>query len=221
MSGFPHGRSDGKMLPFPAGWCRCEAAVLITASICCAFSRPFSFFPTSFYCELLPLLCVIFPIHTQAISMSHTKCSVLQSRPKVFLQTDSLFMVFSSINGLLSPDTMGFCVGHILIFVSKRITAVNIIVCRHLLYEITFSRSNPKVNSRDRVASRDRKYSRTVLQYSLEVLQFLLWELLGNAVLFTPLYLSDSWSYWLYCHGGPPSHIGHPLRDDLELWRPV
>lgn len=72
------------------------------------FSVLFFFPSSSFYCELLPLLCVIFPIHTQAISMSHSKCSLLQSMPKVLLQTDSLFMVFSSINGLLSADTMGF-----------------------------------------------------------------------------------------------------------------
>lgn len=103
-------RSDGKMLPFPRRLMRMWswAAALITASICCAFSQQFSFFPCIFYCELLPLLCVIFPIHTQAFSMSHSKCSLLRSRPKVLLQTDSLFMVFSSINGLLSPDTMGY-----------------------------------------------------------------------------------------------------------------
>lgn len=61
--------------------------VLITASICCAFSLRFSPPPpssSSFYCELLSLLCVIFPIHTQAISMSHSKCSLLQSRPKYY-----------------------------------------------------------------------------------------------------------------------------------------
>lgn len=54
----------------------------------------------SSYCELLPLLCVVFPIHTQAVSMSHSTCSLLPS--KVFLQADSLFMVFSSINNFIN-----------------------------------------------------------------------------------------------------------------------
>lgn len=95
----------------------------------CVFSA-LCFFPCVFYCELLPLLCLIFPIHAQAVSMSHSKCSLLRSRPKVLLQTDSVFMVFSSINGLLSLDTMGFSVGHIFILVLNRNPAINITVWR-------------------------------------------------------------------------------------------
>lgn len=78
-------------------WSCCIDYSLHLLCVCSVFFSPF-------YCELLSLLCVIFPIHTQPISMSHSKCSLLRSRPKVFSQTDSLFMVFSSINGLLSQS---------------------------------------------------------------------------------------------------------------------
>lgn len=81
-------------------WSCCIDYSLHLLCVCSVFFSPF-------YCELLPLLCVIFPIHTQPISMSHSKCSLLRSRPKVFLQTDSLLMVFSSINGRLSADSAG------------------------------------------------------------------------------------------------------------------
>lgn len=78
--------------------------------------------------------------------MSHSKCSVLQSRPEVFLQTDSLFLVFSSINGLLSLDTVEFSVGFVLILALNRNTAINITVWRHLFSKIVFSGPNSKVN---------------------------------------------------------------------------
>lgn len=137
-------------------------------------------FSSSFYCELLPLLCVIFPIHTQAISMSHSKCSVLRSRPKVFLQTDFLFMVFSSINGLLSPDIAGISVGRVLILTLNRNAAINIIVWRHssskMVFLLSYSPGTGNTYSMHRAS----------LQFtgsSVSVVQNLTSE--GNIILFT------------------------------------
>ena len=99
-----------------------------------------SAFSPFFYCELLPLLCGIFPIHTLSVSMSHLKRSLQRSGPKVLLQTDFLFMVFSSINGPLSPDTMAFTVGCIFYSISNGNSNINIMALGQLFSEIVLSR---------------------------------------------------------------------------------
>lgn len=69
-SGFPRARWDGKTLLFPSGCCTCEAAVLITASICCAFAPFFSLLSIVNYslcCVLFfPSILSLFPWVTQS-----------------------------------------------------------------------------------------------------------------------------------------------------------
>lgn len=177
------------------------SAVLITASICCAFSQHFSLFFVCFLLWISPLLCVIFPIHT-----FHESLKALRSRLKVFLQTACLFMVFSSINGLLSPDTVGINVCCIRIWLLNRNTAINITLCRHLSSQEVLSWSDSEFSSWIQVDTTDRKHSCTVLQDSLELLLLFTEE---TITLLTLLFSSNNRSYGLLCQ----------LYDQFMCWK--
>ena len=138
--------SDGKMLPLPTGLMQMwpsACSIDYSFHLVCVF-KPFLFSPSivnySLCCVLFfPSMLGLFPWVTQTGLAA-------RSKPKVLLQTDSLFMHFTSINGPLSPDREGhewWCnVIHIVLF---RNTAVTVVVvealCRDVFLIIVYLQS--------------------------------------------------------------------------------
>lgn len=170
ISGFPHGRSDGKMLPLPAGWCRCEAGLqywLQPPSVV-RFLSVFLFFLV-FLLWITPFVVCYFS-HPYS-GYFHESLEVLAAA----IQAQSIFTDRLLVYGFLINKWPIVCGHH----GSQCGPYFNLSFKQERCYKYyrveTFelSQSNSNVNSTNRVVTGDWKYSCT-----LEVLVFLLGKIL-------------------------------------------
>lgn len=119
----PFGRESlQRCFHLATSWCKTDYSIF--------FFHTFLLSLCPFVLLFIPALCRLFPLVTQSAL-----------RPKALLHTDSQFVVFPSINGLLSVSAVGSSQSAFL-----RNTAINIIDLRHLFSKTHFQSWNRKLS---------------------------------------------------------------------------